>query len=197
MLDDPEDMLGACLKKLGLPFSATAPASWPAPNRRPSRRSRCCAPTSMPKSATNWSPVTCWPRNSGPPPRSRPSMPRPQLAFVYPAEGFPFYCDCAVILRESRRCPPGASVPGLPAAPRRLRQDRGSHPHRHRQRVRARLFYPSRSATRRVSIRRPRSSTAASGRARSTPPPSACATASGRKSNRHKSTNDANDLSRD
>ena len=27
----------------------------------------------------------------------------PQLAFVYPAEGFPFYCDCAVILRESRR----------------------------------------------------------------------------------------------
>src|SRR5260370_314760 len=26
MLDDPEDMLGACLKKLGLPFSATAPA---------------------------------------------------------------------------------------------------------------------------------------------------------------------------
>src|ERR1019366_1858502 len=25
MLDDPEDMLGACLKKLGLPFSATDP----------------------------------------------------------------------------------------------------------------------------------------------------------------------------
>ena len=25
MLDDPEDMLGACLKKLGLPFSATSP----------------------------------------------------------------------------------------------------------------------------------------------------------------------------
>jgi spermidine/putrescine-binding protein len=27
----------------------------------------------------------------------------PTLAFVYPAEGFPFYCDCAVILRESSR----------------------------------------------------------------------------------------------
>jgi spermidine/putrescine transport system substrate-binding protein len=27
----------------------------------------------------------------------------PGLAFAYPAEGFPFYCDCAVILRESRR----------------------------------------------------------------------------------------------
>ena len=26
MLDDPEDMLGACLKKLGLSFSATDPA---------------------------------------------------------------------------------------------------------------------------------------------------------------------------
>ena len=25
------------------------------------------------------------------------------MAFIYPAEGFPFYCDCAVILRESRR----------------------------------------------------------------------------------------------
>ena len=30
-------------------------------------------------------------------------MPRRHLAFAYPAEGFPFYCDCAVILRESRR----------------------------------------------------------------------------------------------
>jgi spermidine/putrescine-binding protein len=27
----------------------------------------------------------------------------PHLAFVYPAEGFPLYCDSAVILRESRR----------------------------------------------------------------------------------------------
>jgi spermidine/putrescine transport system substrate-binding protein len=27
----------------------------------------------------------------------------PALAFTYPLEGFPFYCDCAVILRESRR----------------------------------------------------------------------------------------------
>jgi len=27
----------------------------------------------------------------------------PDLAFAYPSEGFPFYCDCAVILRESGR----------------------------------------------------------------------------------------------
>ena len=27
----------------------------------------------------------------------------PHLAFVYPEEGFPFYCDCAVVLRESRK----------------------------------------------------------------------------------------------
>jgi spermidine/putrescine transport system substrate-binding protein len=27
----------------------------------------------------------------------------PTLNFVFPAEGFPLYCDCAVILRESRR----------------------------------------------------------------------------------------------
>src|SRR2546423_489237 len=36
---------------------------------------------------------------------SRPlqSGPAVQLAFAWPAEGFPFYCDWAVILRESRR----------------------------------------------------------------------------------------------
>ena len=47
-----------------------------APSRRPSRRSRCCAPTSTPKCATSWWRATCWPRSSGPPRRSRPSMPR-------------------------------------------------------------------------------------------------------------------------
>jgi hypothetical protein len=41
----------------------------------------------------------------GSPLRSRPQQAidaAPHLAFVYPQEGFPFYCDCAVILRESR-----------------------------------------------------------------------------------------------
>ena len=42
MLDDPEDMLGACLKKLGLPFSATAPAQLAGAEQEASRRNRCC-----------------------------------------------------------------------------------------------------------------------------------------------------------
>jgi spermidine/putrescine-binding protein len=71
MLDDPEDMLGACLKKLGLPFSATDPAQLARAARQATAQQAIDA--------------------------------APHLAFVYPAEGFPFYCDCAVILRESRR----------------------------------------------------------------------------------------------
>ena len=27
----------------------------------------------------------------------------PKIGFVFPHEGYPLYCDCAVILRESRR----------------------------------------------------------------------------------------------
>ena len=129
MLDDPEDMLGACLKKLGLPFSATDPGAV-APRRaaKPSRRSRCCAPISMPRCATSWWPATCWPRSSGPPPRSRPSTPRRSWRSPIPAEGFPFYCDCAVILRESRRARLAHQLPRLPAAPRSLGANRGSPP---------------------------------------------------------------------
>ena len=44
-----------------------------------------------------------WPPSSGRPPPPRPSTPTAKLAFAYPAEGFPLYCDCAAILRESRR----------------------------------------------------------------------------------------------
>ena len=46
MLDDPEDVLGACLKKLGLPLQRHRPGGTaPRASARRWRRSRCCART--------------------------------------------------------------------------------------------------------------------------------------------------------
>jgi spermidine/putrescine transport system substrate-binding protein len=78
MLDDPEDMLGACLKKLGLSFSASDPGQL-----------HCSAHISMPRSATSSSPAMCWPPSSGPPPRSRPSTPPPAWHSPTPLKAFP------------------------------------------------------------------------------------------------------------
>lgn len=103
MLDDPEDVLGACLKKLGLPFSATSAADL----RRAAReavaqkrllraylnaevRDQLVAGDVL--AAQLWSTTAQQAMDAA-----------PGLAFVYPAEGFPLYADCAVILRESRR----------------------------------------------------------------------------------------------
>jgi spermidine/putrescine transport system substrate-binding protein len=103
MLDDPEDMLGACLKKLGLSFSATDPAQL----RRAAREATAQKPllraylnaevrdqlvSGDVLAAQLWSTTAQQAIDAA-----------PSLAFAYPAEGFPFYCDCAVILRESRR----------------------------------------------------------------------------------------------
>ena len=44
MLDDPFDMIGACLKKLGFSVNASDPAQLRSrPQPKPSGRSRCCA----------------------------------------------------------------------------------------------------------------------------------------------------------
>jgi spermidine/putrescine transport system substrate-binding protein len=103
MLDDPEDLLGACLKKLGLPFSATAEgdlrrAQHEAVAQKQLLRAYLNAEVRDQLVAGDvlaaqlWSTTAQQAIDSG-----------SQLAFVYPAEGFPFYCDCAVVLKESRR----------------------------------------------------------------------------------------------
>ncbi len=103
MLDDPEDLLGACLKKLHYPFSSTDPLEL--------RRARDEAVAQKPLlraylnaevrdqlvsgdvlAAQLWSTTAQQAIDAGAP-----------LAFAYPDEGFPLYCDCAVVLRESRR----------------------------------------------------------------------------------------------
>jgi spermidine/putrescine transport system substrate-binding protein len=103
MLDDPEDMLGACLKKLGLSFSAT--------DERDLRRAReeAVRQKALLRAYLNaevrdqlvsgdvlaaqlWSTTAQQAIDAA-----------PTIAFAYPQEGFPLYCDCAAILRESRR----------------------------------------------------------------------------------------------
>lgn len=103
MLDDPEDMMGACLKKLSLPFSSTDPGEL----RRAEKEAIAQKPLLLAYlnaevrdqlvsgdvlAAQLWSTTAQQAIDAA-----------PNLAFVYPAEGFPFYCDCAVILRESSR----------------------------------------------------------------------------------------------
>ena len=103
MLDDPEDVLGACLKKLGLPFSSTDPGELRRAQREAIRQKpllRAYLNTEVRDqlvagdvlAAQGWSLTAAQAMDAA-----------PHLAFAYPLEGFPFYTDCAVILRESRR----------------------------------------------------------------------------------------------
>jgi len=103
MLDDPEDMLGACLKKIGLSFSSTNPgelqrAKQEAIAQKPLVRAYLNAEvrdqlvSGDVLAAQLWATTAQQAIDAG-----------QNLAFAYPEEGFPLYCDCAVILRESQR----------------------------------------------------------------------------------------------
>lgn len=105
MLDDPEDVLGACLKKLGLSFSATDPAQLrraeqEAIAQKPLVRAYLNAEVRDQLVSGDVLAAQLWSTTA-----QQAIDAAPHLAFVYPAEGFPFYCDCAVVLRESRRQP--------------------------------------------------------------------------------------------
>ena len=103
MLDDPEDMLGACLKKLGLPFSSTDPgdlrrAEREAIEQKPLLRAYLNAEVRDQLVAGDVLAAQLWSTTA-----QQAIDAAPHLAFVYPAEGFPSYADCAVVLRESSR----------------------------------------------------------------------------------------------
>ncbi len=103
MLDDPEDMLGACLKKIGYSFSATDPGELRAAEReavaqKPLLRAYLNAEVRDQLVSGDVLAAQLWSTTA-----QQAIAAAPDLAFAYPAEGFPFYCDCAVILRESRR----------------------------------------------------------------------------------------------
>jgi spermidine/putrescine transport system substrate-binding protein len=104
MLDDPEDMLGACLKKLGYSFSSTEPAQLRAAEReamtqKPLLRAYLNAEVRDQLVSGDVLAAQLWSTTAQQAIDGAPG----ELAFAFPAEGFPFYCDCAAILRESRR----------------------------------------------------------------------------------------------
>ena len=72
MLDDPEDVIGVCLQKLGYPFDSVACRNSRPRKQKLSGKSASCAPTSMPRCGINWWRAMCWLRNSGPLLRPKP-----------------------------------------------------------------------------------------------------------------------------
>jgi spermidine/putrescine transport system substrate-binding protein len=103
MLDDPEDMLGACLKKLHCSFSSTDPtelerAKQQAIAQKPYVRAYLNAEVRDQLVAGDVLAAQLWSTTA-----AQAMFAAPSLSFASPSEGFPFYCDCAVILRESRR----------------------------------------------------------------------------------------------
>jgi spermidine/putrescine transport system substrate-binding protein len=103
MLDDPEDVMGACLKKLGYSCSATDPAQLreaarQAITQRPLLRAYVNAEVRDQLVSGDVLAAQLWSTTA-----QQAIDASPNLAFAFPAEGFPFYCDCAVILQESRR----------------------------------------------------------------------------------------------
>ncbi|HEY1261884.1 MAG TPA: spermidine/putrescine ABC transporter substrate-binding protein [Terriglobales bacterium] len=103
MLDDPEDMLGACLKKIGFSFNATDPgqlqrAKQEALAQKPLVQAYLNAEVRDQLVSGDVLAAQLWATTA-----QQAIDSASNLAFAYPGEGFPFYCDCAVILRESER----------------------------------------------------------------------------------------------
>lgn len=103
MLDDPEEVLGACLKKLGLSVNATGAdslgrAQHEAIVQKPLLRAYLNAEVRDQLVAGDVLAAQLWSTTA-----QQAMDAAPELAFVYPAEGFPVYADCAAVLRESRR----------------------------------------------------------------------------------------------
>ncbi len=103
MLDDPEDVIGACLQKLGYPFGSIDE------NQLQAAKSAAIAQKGLLRAYLNAEvrdqlvsgdvlAAQMWSTTA-----AQAIQGNANLGFVYPAEGYPLYCDCAVILRESAR----------------------------------------------------------------------------------------------
>jgi len=103
MLDDPEEVLGACLLKLRLSYNSTDDQSLRRAEReaiaqKPILRAYLNAEFRDQLVAGDLLVAHSWATTA-----QQAIDAAPQLAFAYPTEGFPLYADNAVILRESRR----------------------------------------------------------------------------------------------
>ena len=103
MLDDPEDAIGACLQKLGYPFGSIDERQLQAAKAEAiglkkllraylNAEVRDQLVSGDVLAAQLWSTTT-----------AQAIRGNAKVRFVYPAEGYPLYCDCAAILRESKR----------------------------------------------------------------------------------------------
>ena len=106
MLDDPEDVIGACLLKLGLPFGTTRPEDLLAARQtgiaeKKYLRAYLNAEVRDQLVAGDVLAAQMWSTTAAQALKGAQAA-RP-LAFAYPSEGFPLYCDNAVILAESGR----------------------------------------------------------------------------------------------
>jgi spermidine/putrescine transport system substrate-binding protein len=103
MLDDPAEVLGACLKKLGCPLNSTDPAALSRAKRealaqKPLVRAYLNAEVRDQLVSGDVLAAQLWATTA-----QQAMDASPALAFAYPSEGFALYADCAAVLRESRR----------------------------------------------------------------------------------------------
>jgi spermidine/putrescine transport system substrate-binding protein len=103
MLDDPEDVIGACLQKLRFPFDSIDPAQLQAARGEAIRQKRLLRAYLNAEvrdqlvagdvlAAQLWSTTAAQAMHAD-----------SKIGFAYPREGYPLYCDCAAVLRESGR----------------------------------------------------------------------------------------------
>lgn len=103
MLDDPEDVIGACLEKIGRPFGSTddrdlQEAKGQAVAQKRLLRAYLNAEVRDQLVSGDVLAAQLWSTTA-----AQAIHASPQIGFVYPEEGFPLYCDCVAVLRESTR----------------------------------------------------------------------------------------------
>ncbi|MBL0159001.1 MAG: spermidine/putrescine ABC transporter substrate-binding protein [Bryobacterales bacterium] len=103
MLDDPAEVFGAALKKLGLSLNSTGEAELrraqgEAMKQKPLLRAYLNAEVRDQIVAGDIAACQLWATTA-----QQAIDAAPHLQYAYPREGFALYADCAVVLRESRR----------------------------------------------------------------------------------------------
>ncbi len=103
MLDDPAEVFGAALKKLGLSLNSSGEtelrrAQAEAVRQKPLLRAYLNAEVRDQTVAGDIAACQLWATTA-----QQAIDAAPHLTYAYPREGFALYADCAVILRESRR----------------------------------------------------------------------------------------------
>lgn len=103
MLDDPQEVIGACLKRLGCSLNSCRPAELEAAralaiDEKRYLRAYLNAEVREQLVSGDVLMAQLWATTAQIGIDARPS-----LAYVYPSEGYALYADCAVVLAESRR----------------------------------------------------------------------------------------------